>query len=110
MVWAQSEPSISDAINKLPTELQGKVDEKQVDELKNKSMQAFKKKCEDNGGPDAYPQSEVRILISPLLLLCTHCKCLLPLSPNISNTSNYFQNDLYRQTILNFKAFCVLRL
>lgn len=101
MVWAQSEPSISDAINKLPTELQGKVDEKQVDELKNKSMQAFKKKCEDNGGPDAYPQIEVRILIFPLLLLCTLynvcnvCKCLLPLSPNISNTSNYFQNDLY---------------
>lgn len=62
MVWAQSEPSISDAINKLPTELQGKVDEKQVDELKNKSMQAFKKKCEDNGGPHAYPQSEKAFL------------------------------------------------
>ncbi|CAH2107065.1 unnamed protein product [Euphydryas editha] len=58
IVWAQSEPSLSDAINKLPPELQGQVDEKQVNELKNKSMQAFKKKCEDNGGPNAYPQIE----------------------------------------------------
>ena len=68
MAWAQSEPSISDAINNLPPELQGKVDEKQVTELTNKSIKVFKKKCEDNGGPDAYQSSEVSILF----FLTTH--------------------------------------
>ncbi|XP_026490126.1 27 kDa hemolymph protein-like isoform X2 [Vanessa tameamea] len=62
MTWAQTEPSLSDAINNLPPELQGKVDEKQVTELKNKSMQVFKKKCEENGGTEAYPQSEKSFL------------------------------------------------
>ncbi|CAH0728944.1 unnamed protein product, partial [Brenthis ino] len=63
MAWAQTEPSISDEFDLIPPiDLQGRVDEKQVTELKNKSIQAFRKKCEDNGGPDAYPSSEKAFL------------------------------------------------
>ncbi|XP_045764579.1 27 kDa hemolymph protein-like [Maniola jurtina] len=62
VVWAQTEPSLTDALNNLPPELQGKVDEKQVTEIRNKTVAAFKKKCEENAGPDAYQKAEKAFL------------------------------------------------
>ncbi|CAH2235098.1 27 kDa glycoprotein-like [Pararge aegeria] len=58
MVSAQTENSLSDALNKLPPELQGKVDETQITEIKNKTISVFKKKCEENAGPEAYNKAE----------------------------------------------------
>ncbi|OWR47512.1 hemolymph protein [Danaus plexippus plexippus] len=52
------EPSLDDALASLPPELQGKVDENQINELKNKSVQLFQKKCDENGGLDAFPKAE----------------------------------------------------
>lgn len=57
-VWAQSEPSLRDAMNSLPPELQGKVDENQIHDIKNKSTVIFKEKCEKNGGPEAFTNAE----------------------------------------------------
>ncbi|XP_045488273.1 27 kDa glycoprotein-like isoform X1 [Pieris rapae] len=53
-----TETSIGDAINALPPELQGKVDQKQIEAIQNKSTELFKEKCEKNGGPQAYKNAE----------------------------------------------------
>ncbi|CAG4977460.1 unnamed protein product [Colias eurytheme] len=53
-----TEPSIADAINSLPPELQGKVDQAQLEAIKNKSTEVFKEKCDKNGGPGAYDNAE----------------------------------------------------
>lgn len=63
LVVAQTEPSISDAINNLPPELQRKIDEKQVSEITNKTVAVFKQKCETNAGPEAYQKAEVSLVI-----------------------------------------------
>ncbi|XP_045524028.1 27 kDa glycoprotein-like isoform X1 [Pieris brassicae] len=53
-----TERSIGDAINALPPELQGKVDQKQIEAIQNKSTELFKEKCEKNGGLQAYENAE----------------------------------------------------
>lgn len=65
MVSCQStDPSFADVINALPPELQGKVDQKQIEAIQNKSTEMFKEKCENNGGPQAFENAEVCIHIS----------------------------------------------
>ncbi|XP_038210246.1 27 kDa hemolymph protein-like isoform X2 [Zerene cesonia] len=53
-----TEPSLSDAINSLPPELQGKVDQAQIEAIRNKSTEVFKEKCDTNGGPNAFDNAE----------------------------------------------------
>lgn len=59
LVFAQSEPKVSDALAKLPDELQGKVNETQIKEIQEKSTQIFKERCEKNGGANAFSNVEV---------------------------------------------------
>ncbi|CAK1552879.1 unnamed protein product [Leptosia nina] len=58
LVHSQGEPSIDEALNSLPPELQGKVEQKQLEAIQNKSVEIFKEKCEKNGGPGAYENAE----------------------------------------------------
>ncbi|XP_050682167.1 27 kDa hemolymph protein-like isoform X2 [Leptidea sinapis] len=69
-----TEPSISDALDSLPPELQGKIDEAQIEAIQNKSSEVFKEKCEKNGGLHAFDNAErafkefskcVQALVSP---------------------------------------------
>ncbi|XP_049866439.1 27 kDa hemolymph protein-like [Pectinophora gossypiella] len=57
-VWAQSEPSISDALGQLPPELQGKVNESDIENIKNSSAALLKEKCEKNGGAEAFENAQ----------------------------------------------------
>ncbi|XP_023940490.2 27 kDa glycoprotein [Bicyclus anynana] len=61
IVWAQTE-SVADLLNKAPPQLQGKLDENQVTEMKNKTVEVFKKKCEENAGAGAYQKAEKAFL------------------------------------------------
>ncbi|CAH2075499.1 unnamed protein product, partial [Iphiclides podalirius] len=56
--YAQTEPSASDVLKALPSDLQGTVNESQIQDIQNKSTKAFREKCEKNGGPDAYSNAE----------------------------------------------------
>lgn len=59
MVWAQSESDIQDALSNLPTEFQGKLNDTQIETIKNQSQQIFKEKCEKNGGLAAFETAQV---------------------------------------------------
>lgn len=43
----------------MPPELKGKVDEKELKVLQSKYTEQFKKKCEENGGAQAYDKAKV---------------------------------------------------
>ncbi|KAL0891938.1 hypothetical protein ABMA27_015179 [Loxostege sticticalis] len=55
--WAQSELSLPENFT-LPPELEGKIDEEQLKGLQNQTLPVVKKKCEENGGPDAYDNAQ----------------------------------------------------
>lgn len=59
MVWGQSEMDIKNALSNLPSELQGKLNETQIESVKNQTQQIFKEKCEKNGGFAAYEAAQV---------------------------------------------------
>lgn len=59
LAWAQSATDINDALSNLPPELQGKVNDTQIESIKNQSQQIFKEKCEKNGGVAAYEAARV---------------------------------------------------
>lgn len=58
-VWAQSDADIKDALSNLPPELQGKLNDTQIDSIKNQSQQIFREKCLKNGGLAAYEAAQV---------------------------------------------------
>lgn len=64
--WAQSELSLPENFT-LPPELEGKIDEEQLKGLQNQTLPVVKKKCEENGGPDAYDNAQVCVVLFFLL-------------------------------------------
>ncbi|KAG6463728.1 hypothetical protein O3G_MSEX014052 [Manduca sexta] len=59
LAYAQSEEPLFPKNFTLPPELEGKLDQEAIGSVQNKSKEAFKKKCDQNGGPDAYAKAEV---------------------------------------------------
>lgn len=59
MAWAQSDTDINNALSNLPPELQGKINDTQIESIKNQSQILFKEKCEKNGGLEAYKAAQV---------------------------------------------------
>ncbi|XP_045534295.1 27 kDa hemolymph protein isoform X2 [Papilio machaon] len=57
-VFAQIDPSASDALKALPVELQDVVNNTQIQDAQNKTSKVIKEKCENNGGPDAFMNLE----------------------------------------------------
>lgn len=58
LAYAQTEESLLPKNFTLPPELEGKIDQEALGAVQNKSKEAFKKKCEQNGGPDAFGKAE----------------------------------------------------
>ncbi|XP_068630795.1 27 kDa hemolymph protein-like [Battus philenor] len=52
--FAQTNPSTADVLKALPADLQGAVNETQIQDIQNKTALVLKEKCEKNGGPEAY--------------------------------------------------------
>lgn len=59
-MFAQIDPSASDALQALPADIQDLVNNTQIQDIQNKTTRKLKEKCENNGGPDAYTNLEVR--------------------------------------------------
>ncbi|XP_013136634.1 PREDICTED: 27 kDa hemolymph protein-like isoform X2 [Papilio polytes] len=57
-VFAQIDPSASDALQALPADIQDLVNNTQIQDIQNKTTRKLKEKCENNGGPDAYTNLE----------------------------------------------------
>lgn len=65
-VYAQSETNINDALSILPPELQGQVNDTQIETIKNQSQQIFREKCEKHGGLAAFEAAQVCLIKSIL--------------------------------------------
>ncbi|XP_013178101.1 PREDICTED: 27 kDa hemolymph protein-like [Papilio xuthus] len=57
-IFAQTDLTESDVLSALPAEFQNVVNDKQLQDGRNKTTDAIKKKCENNGGPDAFTNVE----------------------------------------------------
>lgn len=66
MASAQDDFTIPENIS-IPPELEGKIDVEQIKGLQNQTMPVVKKKCEENGGPDAFENAQVCIIFSEIL-------------------------------------------
>lgn len=64
---AQSD-NVGNALDSIPSELQGKITQEQLNSTQTQAMKVFKQMCDKNGGSDAF--EKVLVSDAPRLVLC----------------------------------------